>query len=210
MPAIFEQDWSEIEKKLQRVKPFTDTIHIDLLDGKFAPNFSFADPAPFAAYKDDFFFELHMMVHEPEQHLDAWAKAGIRRFMGHVEHMADQVSFVARAQELGEVGLALDADTPLEKVGVPLDDLDSILIMTVKAGFSGQTFMPECLEKVKKISTQTTLPIEIDGGVTEQTLTLAIKSGVTRAVATSYLFDSEEIEQRYHRLQELFTTVPVE
>jgi ribulose-phosphate 3-epimerase len=209
MPAIFEKDWTEIEKKLQRVKPFANTIHIDLLDGKFAQNMSFFDPSPFAAYKDDFFFELHMMVDEPEQYLESWAKAGIKRFMGHVEQMSDQVSFVAKAQELGEVGFALDADTEVEKIQVPLNDLDSILIMTVKAGFSGQAFMPENLSKVKAIRSQTTLPIEVDGGVTYETLLLAVRAGATRAGVTSYLFGSEEIEKRYHHLQEILTTEQV-
>src|SRR5947209_3533755 len=108
IPGILEQEWSEIERKIELVRPFARTIHIDLLDGEFAPNKTFADPTPFAKYTKDIAFELHMMVDEPIKHLERWAEVGFRRFIGHIEKMSDQAEFVAQGQLLGEVGLAVD------------------------------------------------------------------------------------------------------
>ena len=65
IPGILEKEWGEIERKIEIVKPFTESIHVDIIDGKFAPNTTFLDPAPFAKYSQDIFFELHMMVKAP-------------------------------------------------------------------------------------------------------------------------------------------------
>src|SRR5690349_4941146 len=98
IPAILEKDWATIEKKLEIVKPFAKTVHIDILDGKLFNNTTFMDPEPFKKYADDLFLEHHMMVEEPIQYLDEWAKAGFKRFIGHVEKMNDQAEFVAKGQ----------------------------------------------------------------------------------------------------------------
>ncbi|MBI2622555.1 MAG: hypothetical protein HYW64_00450 [Candidatus Levybacteria bacterium] len=116
IPGILEKDWSEIERKIELVRPFAKTIHIDILDRKFAPNTTFLDPLPFAKYTlpssgqafpssgQAPFFELHMMVEEPIQYLKPFADAGFKRFLGHIEKMSDQAEFVAQGQLLGEVG----------------------------------------------------------------------------------------------------------
>lgn len=202
LPGILEKDWSAIEKKIQLVKPFVKAIHIDLLDGKFAPNTSFLHPAPFAKYTHDLFFELHMMVFNPIKYLQPFADAGFRRFIGHIEMMPDQVTFVAKAERIGEAVLAIDTPTDTSAIKVPLIDLDGLLVMTVKAGFSGQKFMPENLKKVKKLRSKTEIPIEIDGGVNDEHLKMALKHGVNRFVATSFLFKSDTPEERYRLLQE--------
>ena len=202
IPGILEKDWAEIEKKIELVKSFAPFVHIDLLDGKFAENTTFLDPKPFEKYKDEINLEVHMMVEDPEHYIEPFAKAGFRRFIGHIEKMPDQVSFVARAQLWGEVGLALDTETPIEKINVSFEDLDFITVMTVKAGFSGQEFLGEMLKKCRSIREKTNLPIEIDGGVSDSVLTSAKEVGVTRCVATSFLFSQNPREQYelLHRL----------
>lgn len=201
IPGILEKEWGEIEKKLEFVKPFAKTVHIDILDGKFAPNTTFLDPKPFAKYSQDIFFELHMMVEEPLQYLKPFADVGFKRFLGHIEKMSDQEEFVAQGQLLGEVGLAIDGPTSLEQVKVPFDDLDSLLIMTIKAGFSGQSFMQENLEKVRKIREQSsTIPIEVDGGINDQTILNAKQSGANRFVSTSFLFKNENPQRQLNTL----------
>src|SRR4051812_48609289 len=121
LPGILEKEWSEIERKLELVKPFAKSIHVDLLDGKFAPNTTFLDPKPFAKYTKDMTFELHMMVENPVQYIKPWADAGFRRFIGHIEKMPDQVEFVAQAQLFGEAGLALDKESSVSAIQVSLD-----------------------------------------------------------------------------------------
>lgn len=196
IPGILEKDWESIERKIELVRPFARTIHIDILDGKFAPNTTFLDPEPFAKYAKDIFFELHMMVEEPINYLKPWAEAGIKRFIGHVEKMSDQEEFVAQGQLLGEVGLAIDGPTSIDSIKVPLDDLDYLLIMTAKAGFSGQTFTPEYLEKVKTIRSQSgTIPIEVDGGINDSTIVQARNVGANRFLATSFIFKGDPFSQ---------------
>ncbi len=201
LPGILEKEWGPIERKLELIKPFAKAVHIDLLDGKFAPNTTLLDPLPFKRYAEIFLLELHMMVEEPINYLDAWADAGFRRFIGHIEHMSDQEAFVAKAESLGEVGLAVDAKTPIAKVQVPLYDLDVILVMTVNAGFSGQSFLPDCLDKVRQIKEKDfTEVIQIDGGVTDIVIPKAQEAGVSRFVATSYLFNSDHPSKQYAKL----------
>ncbi len=200
IPAILETDFSEIEQKLEKVKGYARTIHVDLLDGRFAPNTTFLDPVPFTKYKDTFLLEAHMMVDEPVNYLKPFADAGFRRFVGHIEKMSDQVEFVARGQMFGEVGLALDKDSGLDDIKVPLDDLDSITVMMISAGFAGQKFEPELLEKIKQLRSKTDIPIEVDGGINDKTLLLAKDAGATRFCANSALFVGEDIKKQWELL----------
>ena len=197
--GISEKDWAANEEKIELIKPFAKSVHIDICDGKFAPNETFLDPKPFAKYTQDMFFELHMMVEEPESYLEAWAKAGFRRFIGHVEKMGDQVSFVTKAEELGEVGLAVDGKTDLSAIKVDYQDLDTILIMTINAGFSGQSFQTSQLDKVRQLSKEVFFPLEIDGGVNADTIKEGLDAGAKRFVSTSFLF-SENPSDRYQKL----------
>ena len=200
-PGTQDKEWSAIEKKLQLVKPFAKTIHIDVLDGKFANNTTFLDPKPFAAYTKDTIFEVHLMVEDPIRYVKPWADAGFQRFIGQVEKMPDQVAFVAEAQLLGEVGLALDKQTPVSALHVPLNDLDMLLLMSVQAGFSGQEFSEDALQKIVQIRQQTDIPIEVDGGINDETILIAASHGATRFVTTSFLFDLETPEQQFALLE---------
>ena len=213
IPGILETEWEEIEKKLEIAKKFARTVHIDIIDGKFANNTTFLDPKPFQPYADSLTLELHMMVENPIQYLDAWAAAGFTRFIGHIEKMENQVDFVAKAQLYGEASLAIDGKTSIDAITVPFDDLDSILIMTINAGFSGQGFDESKLEKIKTIREKTDdisethqavyFPIEVDGGINDETILKARDAGASRFVSTSYLFKSENPEETYHKLQKL-------
>lgn len=212
IPGILEKEWEKVAEKIERVLPFAKTIHIDILDGKFAPNTTFLDPEPFKKYSKDVFFELHMMVEDPMRYLQPFADAGFKRFLGHVEKMPDIAEFVAQAELLGEVGLAIDGKTPLDSLNVRYEDLDCLLFMTINAGFSGQQFMPENLEKVKHARKKIDhiesvepsgkpFPIEVDGGVNDETIVKAKDAGVTRFITTSFLFKGEPKKQ-YEKLQE--------
>jgi ribulose-phosphate 3-epimerase len=196
VPGILEKDWPEIENKIHLVQNFSRTIHIDILDGKFAPNTSFLDPKPFQKYSKDLIFEAHLLVEEPINYLEPFAAAGFRRFLGQIEQMSSQEDFVAKAEILGEVGLALDVKTPLENLTIDYEDLDCILLMTVKAGFSGQEFRPEVLAKVKQIKERFPIPVELDGGINASTITEAFSAGANRFVTTSFLFSGNPLANR--------------
>lgn len=203
IPAILEKDWESIEKKLEIVKSFAKTVHIDILDGKLFNNTTFMDPAPFKKYSSDLFLELHMMVEEPINYLDEWAAAGFKRFIGHVEKMSDQAEFVAKGQLLAEVGLALDGPTELDQIGVPLDDLDVLLCMAIESGFSGRPFTQEYLKKLEMIKETTWIPIEVDGGINDKTILQAKALGATRFCASSFLFSAQDPRSQYDLLTKL-------
>ncbi|MBA3724760.1 MAG: ribulose-phosphate 3-epimerase [Candidatus Levybacteria bacterium] len=216
-PGTEEKVWSEIEKKIISVKPFVKTIHVDVCDGKFAPNATFADPTLFKKFTKELpsgmrgqmvgdsglVFEVHLMVEDPVQHLKPWADAGFHRFIGHIEKMPDQVAFVAQAQLLGEVALAIDKQTPLDAIKVNLESLDALLVMDIQAGFSGQRFEEQLLEKVKSARAMNEyLPIEVDGGINDETIAIAASAGANRFVVTSFLFNLDTPESQYKLLQE--------
>lgn len=208
IPGILEKDWENIERKIELVRPFAKTIHLDLLDGKFAPNTTFLDPAPFKKYSDELFFELHMMVENPIEYLDSWADAGIKRFIGHIEKMPSQEEFVRKAKEYGEAALAIDGPTSLEMLKVPFSELDMVLIMTITAGFSGQAFNPSHLEKVKFIRSKSKdIGIEVDGGVNDQTALQAKEAGANLFAVTSFIYKSENPEEQFRKLERIVNSV---
>ncbi len=207
VPGILETDWEEIEKKLTLLKPFASTIHVDLIDNKFVHNKTFFDPQPYIKYADYFFLELHLMVDDPLKYVKSWSEAGFKRFIAHIEQMPDPVKFIADTQLLGEVGLAIDTPTSLDKIkqlNIDLLDLDAVLIMTVKAGFSGQKFIPEMLMKVKDLRAMSdTLTIEVDGGLNDYTVKTALEAGANRFVTTSSLFKTKDVRSRFLELQKI-------
>ena len=201
-PGTENKNWVEVEERIKRVKPFVKTIHIDVVDGKFAPNTTFSDSTKFTPYTKETLFEVHLMVDNPIQYLKGWAEAGFQRFIGQIEKMPDPVEFVAQGQLLGEVGLAIDGPTSLDIVqNLNLNDLDCLLIMTINAGFSGQEFKPEMLEKIREIREKYPyLPIEVDGGINEITIVEAKNAGASRFVTTSALYSSENISEEFKKL----------
>lgn len=205
IPGILEKTWEETEKKIKLLSPFAKALHIDVVDGKLAPNLTFLDPKPFAKYKDKFLLEVHLMVEEPINYLKPFADSGFRRFLGHVEKMSDQAEFVAQGELLGEVGLALDGPTGLDAIKVPLEDLDVLhFYISDRIGFAGPPMMPERLARIKQIRLKnSTIPIEVDGGIKDHTIKTARDVGATRFVATSFISKAESPAQAYHLLQGL-------
>lgn len=224
-PGTENKTFEEIEKKIDLVKSFVKTIHIDVCDGKFAPNQTFADPEPFRDFikkmaatersgwvSEDkgILFEVHLMVEEPINHLQKWADVGFTRFIGQIEKMSNQEEFIAQAQLLGEVGLAVDGPTPLDAVKVSYDDLDVVLFYTgEKAGYSGAAFKEDRLEKVKTLrKLEEYLHIEVDGGINDETIAVAAEAGVTRFVTTGFLFGLETPEKQFKLLEQKLSELP--
>lgn len=203
IPGILEKDFSEIEKKLEVIKPFSNVVHIDFIDGKFAPSITFLDPVPFKKYSENFYLEAHLMVEDPLQYIYPLAQAGFRRFIGHIEKMQNVEEFVAQGQLLGEVGFGLDVQTPIDSIKVLFDDLDLILLMAVKAGNSGQEFTPNVLEKIASLREKTGIPIEVDGGVTDRNIMDIKNAGAQRVVTTSFIFNQQDPGAGYQRLLDL-------
>lgn len=216
IPAILEKNWQDIEKKINLVKAFAKTIQIDLIDGKFLPQQTFLDPKPFVKFSQEIFFELHLMVENPTAYLAPFAKAGFKRFIAHVEALPmleDQEKFINEGKKLGQVGLAIDKDTDISSVKIPLDNLDCLLVMLVKAGSSGQQYNLECLEKIKMLKSsertffngggaaQHDMEIEVDGGINLESIAKAKEAGATRFSVNSFLFKANSLEGQFNLLK---------
>jgi ribulose-phosphate 3-epimerase len=203
IPGILEKEWSGIEKKIESSRSFAKTLHIDIIDGEFVNNTTFIDPSPFIKYSTDFFLELHMMVNNPIQYVETFAKAGFKRFLGHIEMMPDQNEFLVHAKKFGEAGLAIDGPTELHEIKVPFTQPDIFLLYTSQqVGFSGPPFLPERVEKIKSLRSQTTTSIEVDGGITNDTLFVAKEAGANKFVSTSFIFSSNHsAQEQFNKLK---------
>jgi ribulose-phosphate 3-epimerase len=203
IPALLEKDWPSIEKKLKICENFAASIHVDFIDGNFFHDKNFLDIEKFKEYSSIFRFEAHLMVDEPINYLDRLFDSGFKTFIGQIEKMSDQVAFVAKAQEFGGVGLALDLDTPLKNISINKDDLDKILLLSVKAGFSGQKFDERVLEKIRELREEFLNVIEIDGGLNPENLSKSKIVGADSFCVNSNIFSSPNPEEQFRKLEML-------
>jgi ribulose-phosphate 3-epimerase len=129
------------------------------------------------------------MVANPEKYIKPLADAGFKRVIAHVEAHDPRIFLEQAKYEHIEVGIAIDGPTELEQVEPFLDQVDMVLVMTIEAGFSGQEFMIDTVEKIKTIHEHfPDLPIEVDGGINDKSGKIAAEAGATRLVSTSFLF----------------------
>lgn len=202
VPGITEKDWQEIEKKIEIIKFFSNKIHVDFIDSKFSQSPTFLDPAPFSKY-NELYLEAHLQTQEPINFLDGLSKAGFKKFIGNIEKMSSQEEFVAKAELLGEVGLGFNLNTSIEQLKVPFEDLDLVHLMTISANESGLKFDESSLQKIKDLRAKTIIPIEVDGGINDQTLVACKEAGANIFVSTSYISDSQNPSESYQKLKSL-------
>ncbi len=212
IPAILENNFSEIEKKIHIVEGLVEWIQIDLLDGTLMPNTTFADPNPFATFQTPVKLELHLMVKDPLRYLSRFAKAGFKRFFAHVE--GDYVDeYIEECNRLGvEVGLAIDGPTDFDlpagrqekSLHQYMDNLDAVLVMAIDAGFSGRPFREDTIEKIRKIrKVDFEIPIAVDGAMNDVNAEKVIKAGATRINSNSYIFNSEDVKIAIEKLRNI-------
>ncbi len=204
IPAILENNFSEIEKKIRSVENLVDWVQIDLLDGTLMPNTTFADPNPFVALKTPVKLELHLMVKDPLRYLERFTKAGFKRFFAHVEGEYVE-EYIEECNRLGvEVGLAIDGPTDFEKIHRYIINLDAVLVMAIDAGFSGRPFREDTIEKIRKIrDLDFEIPIAVDGAMNDVNAKKVIIAGATRINSNSFIFGSQDIKSAIESLRNL-------
>lgn len=202
IPGILEKEWPSIEERVRLVAPYVEWVQIDVADNTLVPNTTFLDFSKFTSVTKPF-LEAHLMVAKPEKYIKSMADAGFKRLIAHVECHDPRVFLDQAKYEHVEVGVAIDGATELDQAEPFLEEVDVVLVMTIEAGFSGQPFLTENLEKIKKIHENfPDLPIEVDGGINDKTARLVVEAGATRLVSTSYLFkNSDQISQAIERLK---------
>lgn len=197
-PSILAADFAHLADEVARVAPESDLLHVDVMDGHFVPNISIG-PAVVTSLRPvtDLYLDCHLMIENPGDFLDQFAKAGADSCTVHVE-LGDPRPLFDRMRAHGmRVGLVLNPETPLDAVVPFLEEIDILLFMSVHPGFGGQAFLPEVLDKLRAaraIVDERELPVEleIDGGINLETAPLAAAAGADILVAGSAVFGAPD------------------
>ena len=195
-PSILSADFSQLGKEIKKLEDAgADMIHVDVMDGHFVPNLTIGPPVIKALKKNSLLpFDVHLMISPVHKYIESYANAGADIITIHPEATNDLLESIDKIKEFKKkVGISLNPETKIEIVEKVLDQIDLILIMSVNPGFGGQKFMPEVLNKVKKLdeirkNLKLNFVIEIDGGINFENSKLAIESGVDILVSGTTIF----------------------
>ena len=195
-PSILSADFSQLGKEIKKLENAgADMIHVDVMDGHFVPNLTIGPPVIKALKKNSQLpFDVHLMISPVHKYIESYASAGADIITIHPEATNDLLESINKIREFKKkVGVSLNPETKIEIIKEHLDQIDLILIMSVNPGFGGQKFMPEVLNKVKKLdeirkNLKLNFVIEIDGGIDFENAKLAIESGVDILVSGTTIF----------------------
>ena len=208
--SLLSADFSCLEKQLQELKEAdVKWLHIDVMDGMFVPSISFGMPVIASIRKNTkLFFDVHMMVKDPERYVEEFQSCGADMITVHAEACRDLAETVKKIHETGaDAGVAVNPDTPLSAVTDVMDQVEMILIMSVYPGFGGQKYIPESTERIRTLRRMLDekglehVHIQVDGGINRATIDEVLAAGANIIVAGSAVFGSN-IEQNVRELQE--------
>ena len=203
-PSLLSADFSRLGEELQALEEAgLSWVHWDVMDGSFVPNITFGPPViKNLRKKSKLFFDVHLMINEPDRHLEAFADAGADMLVVHAEACTHLHRTLGAIKDLGmKAGAALNPATPVHVLEHVLDLMDMVLVMTVNPGFGGQKFITSGLAKIRAVKTvvnrqeRETL-IQVDGGVTPDNAGEIVMAGASVLVSGSAFFNHPPYRER--------------
>lgn len=190
-PSLLSADFCCLEDDLKTVMTEVDQLHLDVMDGHFVPNISFGPPVieALAERYPEVNWDAHLMISEPERYFERFLELGMDYISVHVEAEPD-VKYLQREVITSDVelGLAFNPATPVSDLVSHLEYVDYVLAMTVKPGFSGQSFREDVLEKIRRLRKNYSGPVQVDGGIGLETIGRAADAGADWFVSGSSVF----------------------
>ena len=208
-PSILSADFSKLGEEIKDVeRGGADYIHVDVMDGHFVPNITIG-PLIVEAIRPitKLPLDVHLMIENPDQYIEDFAKAGADYITVHVEACRHLHRTIHLIKSLGvKAGVVLNPATPVQLIEPIIEDIDMVLLMSVNPGFGGQKFISSVLSKIKKVKEMSeqkglNLEIEVDGGVNEETAILCVEAGATVLVAGSAVFNQSDRREAISRLK---------
>ena len=197
-PSILSADFAALADAVDKVTPEADMLHVDVMDGHFVPNLTIGPPVVASLRKHtELYLDCHLMMTNPGEYLEAFRKAGADGCSVHVE-VGGTDDLIDQMRGLGlDVGLAVNPDTPFEVFEQWLGRIDLLLLMTVFPGFGGQSFIKDVMPKVTRSREEIekrgfATCIQVDGGIDDETVSVAAAAGADVFVAGSAIFGAAD------------------
>lgn len=199
-PSILSADFSKLGEEIKDVeRGGADYIHVDVMDGHFVPNITIG-PLIVEAIRPitKLPLDVHLMIDNPDQYIEAFANAGADYLTVHVEackHLHRTIHYI---KSFGvKAGVVLNPATPVQTIEHVIEDIDMVLLMTVNPGFGGQKFIESVLHKIRQVKELVdkkglSVEIEVDGGVNEETARKCVKAGANVLVAGSAIYNEKD------------------
>jgi ribulose-phosphate 3-epimerase len=198
-PSLLAADFAHLADEARVVEGSADWLHVDVMDNHFVPNLTIGLPVVRSLRKATSLpLDCHLMIDAPERSALGYAEAGALNVSFHAEAAANPIALARDLRAAGtRAGLAIDRDTAIEPYLEILPHFDTLLIMTIKAGFGGQQFIPALLEKVRTARRHLAaghlhLRIEVDGGIDAETIGRAAEAGADAFVAGTAVYGADD------------------
>ena len=213
-PSALSADLGRLREQIAEIEHGgADWVHVDVMDGCFVPNLTFGAPLIRALKKlTNLPLDVHLMVEQPEKYIDDFSGAGAAVFTFHPEATIHVQRQLARVRERGmRAGLALNPGTPLSLIEEVVDDLDLVLVMSVNPGYGGQRYIPAATGKIRSVralldARGSQAVLEVDGGITVETIRQAWEAGAGTFVAGTAVFGEPDPGAAIARLRQACAT----